>query len=97
MLKALGFTRGQVLTSVVAQATTLTVLSLALGLPLGIAVGRSLWLRFADGLGVVPVAVVPALAIGAVVLGALVVANVAATFPGWKAARAPAALALREE
>ena len=97
VLKVLGFTRGQVLTTVAAQASTLTALSLAIGLPLGIAAGRGLWLRFAEGLGVVPVAVVPVLSTGVVVLSALVIANVAATFPGWRAARSSAAEVLRSE
>lgn len=97
VLKVLGFTRGQVLTTVAAQASTVTALSLAIGLPLGIAAGRSLWLRFAEGLGVVPVAVVPILSIGMLVLSALMIANVAATFPGWRAARTSAAEVLRSE
>lgn len=97
VLKVLGFTRGQVLATVAAQASTLAVLAVALGLPLGIAAGRALWLRFADGLGVVPVAVVPLLATGFVVALAMGIANLAAMVPGSKAARTPAAEVLRSE
>ncbi len=45
----------------------------------------------------IPVAVMPVLSTGVVVLSAMVVANVAATFPGWRAARTSAAEVLRSE
>lgn len=52
-----------------------------MGVPLGLGAGRLLWLRFANGLGVVPVAVVPVLAIGLVVALSLLIADVASVLP----------------
>lgn len=97
VLKVLGFTRRQVLATVATHASTLTAISLAMGVPLGIGAGRLLWLRFADGLGVVPVAVVPVLAVGLVVALSLLIADVASVLPGLRAARTPAATVLRSE
>ncbi len=97
VLKALGFVPRQVLATVSWHATTLIGLSLVAGVPLGLALGRGAWLRIADGLGVVPVAVVPVLATASVILASLLVANLAALGPGLRAARAPAAQALRTE
>ena len=54
ILKTLGFLRGQVSAAVAWQATTLVVLALLIGLPLGIAAGRWGWNLFANQLGVVP-------------------------------------------
>src|SRR3989442_5046889 len=54
ILKTLGFLRGQVSAAVAWQATTLVVLALLIGLPLGIAAGRWGWNVFANQLGVVP-------------------------------------------
>src|SRR6266511_1085523 len=53
ILKTLGFVRGQVRRSVGVQATTLTAIALAIGLPVGVAVGRWLWASLANELGVV--------------------------------------------
>ena len=41
------------------QATTLALAGIAVGVPVGIVVGRAVWLAFANNLGVVPVSVVP--------------------------------------
>ena len=40
ILKSLGFVRGQVSAAVAWQATTVALLALAVGLPLGVALGR---------------------------------------------------------
>ena len=69
ILKALGLTRRQVRSVIALQTTTLLVMAVALGLPLGVATGRWAWTGFATSLGVVPITVVP---LGALVLGLLI-------------------------
>lgn len=97
VLKVLGFTRRQILGTVTAHASTLAVLAIAVGVPLGVAAGRTVWFGFAESLGVVGAPVVPGWATGAIVAVALAVANLAALVPGWRASRLPAALVLRSE
>jgi hypothetical protein len=79
------------------QATTITVLALALGLPAGARAGQWAWDRFAESLGVVAEPAVPVVAILVAVPVSLVVANLVAAIPGRAAARTPAALVLRSE
>ncbi len=97
ILKTLGFLSGQVSAAVAWQATTLVVLALLIGLPLGIAAGRWGWNVFANQLGIVPeprVSVLPLLiAIPATVL----LANLIALLPGRAASRVSPAVVLRSE
>lgn len=51
-LRALGFTRAQGVRTVVAQGVALVAAGLVVGLPLGIALGRTAWRAHADRLGV---------------------------------------------
>ena len=97
LLKTLGFTGGQVSASVAVQATTIGLFGLLVGVPLGIALGRWLWVLFAHEIYAVPQPTVPTLEIVAVAVGAVVLANVVAAFPGRMAARTPSALILRAE
>ena len=64
LLKVLGFVNGQVVSAVAWQATTLAVIGIAVGVPLGVVIGRAVWRTFANNLGAVPVAVVPTLLVG---------------------------------
>ena len=68
-----------------------------IGVPVGIVIGRSLWVLFAHEINAVPAPSVPALLIAVIVVGALVLANVIAAVPGRIAARTPTALLLRAE
>ena len=97
VLKVLGFVRHQVSSTVVWQATTLAVLALLAGLPLGVAAGRWAWVLVADRLGAVPVSVVPAVALGLVALATVLAANLVAAVPAWMAARTRPAAVLRAE
>jgi len=97
LLKSLGFTGGQVSASVAVQATTIGLFGLLVGIPLGIVLGRWLWVLFAHEIYAVPQPTVPTLEIVVVAVGAVVLANVVAAFPGRMAARTPSALILRAE
>lgn len=97
ILKTLGFVRAQVRSTVAWQATTLAVIALFIGLPIGIACGRWGWRVFAGQLGVLPNPVIPFAAIGIAVSGALALANLVAALPGRAAARTQPATVLRSE
>jgi FtsX-like permease family len=97
LLKALGFTQGQIASSVAWQSSVAALIGVVLGIPIGIALGRWLWTLFADGISAVPHPTVPSLSIAAVALGALVFANLVAIVPGRVAARTRTSLLLRSE
>lgn len=97
ILKTLGFVRRQVRAVVAWQATAITLIALAIGLPVGIAGGRWLWRIFAEHLAVVPEPVVPVAALGLGIPAALVLANLVAGLPGRAAGRMRPGLALRTE
>jgi len=97
ILKTLGFVRGQVRRSVGVQATTLTAIALAIGLPVGVAVGRWLWASLANELGVVSAPVVPVTSVFLAIPVALVATNLIAALPARSAARTQPAIVLRSE
>ena len=97
ILKVIGFVRGQVRRAVAWQASALTVLSVAIAIPIGIILGRYGWRLFADQFGVVPDPAVPLYLMVALLPSALVLANLIAIIPGGAAARTKPALVLREE
>ena len=87
LLKSLGFVRHQVAAAVCWQASTVALVGIVVGAPIGIAASRVLWRRFATNFGVVPVPVVPLLTLTALAVGVLVAANVLAAVPALTAAR----------
>ncbi len=97
LLKTLGFTRGQLAGAVAWQSSAIALTGLVIGVPLGVAAGRWLWLAFANQLSAVPDPVVPAASIGLAALAALILANLVAALPGRAAARTRAGLLLRAE
>jgi hypothetical protein len=97
LLKTLGFTRPQLAATVAWQSTVVAVVGVIVGIPLGIAIGRWLWIAFAHELSAVPEPVVPAASVALAAVAALVLANLVAALPGRSAARTPAALLLRAE
>ena len=97
LLKALGFTRRQLVATLVWQSALIVGIGAAIGVPLGIVLGRALWAVFAQQLHVVVRPDVPLVAIAAVTLGALFVALVVAVVPGRSAARVPTTVLLRSE
>jgi ABC-type lipoprotein release transport system permease subunit len=79
------------------QSTVAVTIGTVVGVPLGVAAGRSLWTLFARGINAVPQPTVPTASIALVTVGALVLANIVAAVPGRRAARTPTALLLRTE
>jgi hypothetical protein len=97
LLKTFGFTQRQLATTVAWQSSVIAAAGLVVGVPLGIAAGRWLWLAFAGELSAVPDPTVPVASIALAGLGALALANIVAALPGRRAARTPAAEVLRAE
>jgi hypothetical protein len=97
LLKALGFSRQQVIATVAIQSSIAVGLGALIGIPLGIIVGRTLWNRFASTIHAVPKVIVPTWTLLIIAAAALVLANVIAALPARIAARTPPALLLRAE
>jgi hypothetical protein len=97
LLKALGFSRRQVVATVAVQSTIAVGLGAVVGLPLGILVGRTLWDLFANSIHAVPHVVVPTTTLLLIAAAALVMANVIAALPARIAARTSPAILLRAE
>jgi len=97
VLRALGFTRRQVMTAVAAQATTVAVVALLVGLPSGVLLGRLAWGVFTNSLAVPNEAVAPVVALIVAIPIAILVANLLAAVPSLFAARLRPADALRTE
>jgi hypothetical protein len=97
ILKTLGYRRAQVRATVAWHATTVSVIGLAVGIPLGLVVGRVVWRWVADDLGVSTNATIPVPALLAVAVAALLMANLIAAVPARTAARTRPAVVLRSE
>jgi ABC-type lipoprotein release transport system permease subunit len=95
LLKVLGFVNRQVVTAVGWQASTIALVGVVFGIPLGVVIGRATWKLFATQLGVVPVSVVPVWFVAALAAGVLVVANLLAIGPALAATRSKPGLLLR--
>ncbi|MEP7201379.1 MAG: FtsX-like permease family protein [Ilumatobacteraceae bacterium] len=97
ILSALGFASAQRRAVILGQATTITVIALAIGVPIGALIGRVVWSSIATSIGVAGDASFPLalLALGA--LGFVVVLNTIASFPARTAGRLRIADALRSE
>ena len=97
VLRALGLTRRQCRLVIATQASLLAVVGLAFGIPLGIALGRTLWAAAAD---MTPLAYQPPVALWALLLIgplALLAAILLATWPAERAARLRTGQILRTE
>jgi hypothetical protein len=97
VLRALGLTRRQARMVVITHGSVLAAIGLAVGIPLGIVIGRDVWRVVA---GFIPLAYLPPLALWALVLiGPLTVlaANMLAVWPGRHAAGLRPGQVLRSE
>jgi ABC-type lipoprotein release transport system permease subunit len=97
VLEALGFVRRQVWGTLLWETTTLVVIALAIGLPLGALFGRFAWSVFAVDLGAVAVPRVAWVPLVLMIPAALVVGNLIAAVPAWYATHTRPAVALRTE
>jgi ABC-type antimicrobial peptide transport system permease subunit len=97
VLRTLGMTRGQTRLMVVWQATTLALVGLLFGIPLGLILGRVIWHNVANSTPIVyrpPVALIVLLVIGPLVI---IATNLLAAVLGRRGARVRAAEVLRTE
>jgi hypothetical protein len=96
LLKTLGFTSRQLAATIAWQASVIAAIAAVIGVPVGIAAGRQLWILFARDINAVPQPTVPG-SLLLVVFGVIILANLVAAIPARLAGRTPAALALRTE
>jgi ABC-type antimicrobial peptide transport system permease subunit len=97
LLKSLGFVRRQIALAFSWQTSTVAIIGILLGVPLGVAGGRLVWNAFASNLGVVADPVVTAWIVVSIAAGTLIVANVLAVGPALVASRARASSLLKAE
>lgn len=97
VLRAIGFRPMQNAATIVWQATTVAIIGLLVGVPLGIVAGRVSWRWVADSTPLLYVAPIAGLAIALSVPGTLAVANALAALPARRAARLRAVDVLRTE
>jgi ABC-type lipoprotein release transport system permease subunit len=97
VLRALGFTGGQVRATVSWMAVTVAVVALAAGVPLGIVCGRLIWLFLAGQLGIQAVVVLPPVPLVMLVAAGVILTVALAAVPGASVSRARPAAVLRAE
>ena len=97
VLRALGVTRRQSRWMVVTQATCLALFGLVVGIPAGLAVGRTLWRIVADSTPLAYQTPVAVLLLTLVVPAALLIVNLLAAWPSQRAASIRIGHVLRAE
>jgi hypothetical protein len=95
ILRALGLTRSQIVGAVSSQGATMSVVGAAIGIPVGIALGRWTWAASARQLGVSPALGAPLAVLFAVVGFGLALLLLLGAVAGWWAGRATPARTLR--
>jgi ABC-type lipoprotein release transport system permease subunit len=83
--------------TLLAQSTLIAVGALAIGLPLGVAIGRWSWSTWAEGIGVVDSAVTPVAFLALIVPVALAATILTTIGPARRASHLPVAETLRAE
>ena len=97
LLKSLGLRSRQIRAIVAWQTSTILVIAVGAGVPLGIAAGQWAWTTFANSIGVVPTPVVPGVPLLAGVAILILAGNLLASAPAWLAARIAPAATFRTE
>ena len=97
VLRTLGFTPGQSRRTVAWQATTLAGVGALIGVPVGMIVGRLVWIRVADSYGIATDPAWPWFVVAIALPATVLLANGIAWVPGRRAARVRPAQVLRTE
>jgi hypothetical protein len=97
LLKSLGLRARQIKEIIAWQTSTILVIAVIVGVPLGVAAGQWAWTSFANSIGVVPTPVVPRLSLLIGVALLLLAGNLLASVPAWLAARIAPAATFRTE
>jgi ABC-type lipoprotein release transport system permease subunit len=97
VLRALGFERRQVRSTLAWQATTIATIGLVVGIPLGVVVGSVVWRRVAESIGITATPDYPILALLLIVPGVLLLVNLVGLWPSSAAARNAPGVALTVE
>ncbi|MGZ6985964.1 MAG: FtsX-like permease family protein [Ilumatobacteraceae bacterium] len=97
VVRALGFTRAEVLLAVVWRALSIGLAACAFGVPAGVVVGHFVWGRIDHGVGLVSPALVPLLPVLLSAIAALGIAAALGLWPGRRAGHERVADALRAE
>jgi ABC-type antimicrobial peptide transport system permease subunit len=97
ILRSLGADRGWITRAVHWQATALTVLPVVVGIPVGVVIGRLVFVAFADSMGAVDDAAVPLLSVAVGAVAVVVVANGVAAMVSQRTRRREPALLLQSE
>lgn len=97
ILRSLGFTRAQAAATIVAMTSTIVLIGITVGVPLGLVVGASGWRLVAQRVYVATDSLMPFLWISLAALVALVAANLMSLLPARAAARQSPIESLRVE
>jgi predicted lysophospholipase L1 biosynthesis ABC-type transport system permease subunit len=97
ILRSLGADRGWITRAVHWQATVLTLLPVLVGIPVGVVIGRLVFVAFADSMGAVHDAAVPLLTIALGALALVALANAIAELVSRRTRRREPALLLQGE
>jgi ABC-type lipoprotein release transport system permease subunit len=97
VLSALGFAPGQRGVAIHGQASTIALVAIVVGVPLGLVAGRLLWSAISGSLGLATDASFPLAVLAAGAVGLVVALNLVAAWPAWTARRLRVADALRSE
>ena len=97
VLQALGYRPRQVVATSLWQATTSGAIAVAIGLPIGLVVGRWCWTILVQQYDAVADPVTPILGSVALAVVVLILVNLLGVVPGWQASRRTPAATLRAE
>ncbi len=97
VLRCVGFTARELRSTIRWTALTVVVAALLVAVPIGVASGRTLWVAFADGIGLDESGVTPIAPIAVVLVATVGCAVALAVIPGRRAARVLPAAVLRSE
>jgi predicted lysophospholipase L1 biosynthesis ABC-type transport system permease subunit len=97
ILRSLGADRSWITRAVHWQATVLTLLPVVVGIPVGVVIGRLVFVAFADSMGAVDDAAVPLLSVAVGAVAVVAVANGVAAMVSQRTRRREPALLLQSE